>query len=133
MSDEAKRFQSGNFTLTLNLTQTRGISMQGFVYSDDTRADVDARVDMMQDVLDRQAVRCDVTSKEAQIAAHVQNLELMREQMEDLVAQKNAGKKLATTQKQALDNYEPSVRRAKEMIDGLRAAIKAAKAKYGFE
>lgn len=113
----------GQFTVTLNLTQQRGISMVGNVYSDDTPAAINARIDVYQSALDRQFVRADIVSKRAQIAGHTQNLRNLREAYEALVMKQKGAKKLTSQEQQHLANYEPTVKAASEAIDSLRAAI----------
>jgi len=133
MTEEAKRVITGNIDLTLNLTDRRGIKISGYVYSDDTPKDLNERVDRLQDVLDRQAIRCDITVKEAQIAGHVQNLQSFKQSYAGMLAIQNAGKKLTSQQKNAIDNYAPSVERAEAEIASLRAAIAEARKKLLLE
>ena len=114
---------TGQFTVTLNLTQQRGITMVGYVYSDDDVAAVNARVDQYQAVLDRQFVRADIINKRAQIANHTLNLAQFKQAYDALLAKRNAGRKLTSQELQGLANYEPGVKAASEAIDSLRAAI----------
>jgi peptidoglycan hydrolase CwlO-like protein len=128
MSD-TQRTITGTFELAVNLTDRRTFKMTGYTYSDDTITEVNARVDLAQEVMDRQVVRCDIQNKEAQIEQHTLNLENIRENMEGLVELSKGGKKLTSQQKQSLDNYEPTIKQAQKMIDSLKSAIKQGKQK----
>jgi len=120
---------AGTFELALNLTDKRQIKMLGYVYSDDTAAEINKRVDEFQDVLDRQGVRCDIVNKEAQVAAMTQNLRNLRDAYDELAERKRSGKTLTSQQKNNMDNYERSTKQSKEMIESLTAAITEGKKK----
>lgn len=113
----------GQFTVTLNLTQQRGITMVGYVYDDDSSNDVHKRIDFYQSVLDRQFIRADLVNKRAQIAGHVQNLANFKQHYDGLVRKQKAGKVLPSTEKDALRNYDTSVAQISDAIDSLKAAI----------
>jgi hypothetical protein len=123
---EPPRVVAGTFDITLNLSDRRGIKMTGYVYSDDTPKEINGRVDQFQDVLDRQAIRSDIVNKEAQVVGHIQNLEAFKQSYEELSTKQTAGGKLTSQEKLGMANFEPGVKRAKEAIESLRAAIKAA-------
>lgn len=127
---EREREATGQFTVTLNLTQQRGISMVGYVYSDDSPADVNKRIDSYQDALDRQFVRADIVTKKAQVTGHIQNLKNLNQAYDALVAKKNreGGKKLTSQELNHIEGYDASVKAATAMIESLRAAIAEAEA-----
>lgn len=129
--DEAtkKRTISGSFDITLNLTQSRGIKMSGYVYSDDTQKQINARIDVYQDALDRQAIRVDIQSKESQIAMHRINVDTIGEMSDALIAKKSSGKKLTSTETMNLGNMPAQLASAKQQIESLEAAIAAGRAK----
>jgi len=119
----------GNFDITLNLTQTRGIKMTGYVYSDDTPKELNERIDMYQDTLDRQAVRVDIVSKEAQIAMHRINVEAIQENYDGLMRKRNSPKTLTSQERLTIANHAATLASAAKMIESLEAAIKAGKTK----
>ena len=130
MTEEQSRSTiAGTFELALNLTQQRQIKMVGYVYSDDDPQKVNARVDQFQDVLDRQSIRCDLVSKEAQVLALTQNLRNLRDAYDELVQRKQSGKTLTSQQKTNMDSYERSTRQSKETIELLTSAIAEGKKK----
>lgn len=130
---DESRTVTGTIDLTLNLTDRRGIKVSGYIYSDDKPGDVHLRVDMLQDVLDRQYIRVDLVNKQAQLAGHFQNLENMKEAYAGLLAIQDAGKKLTSVQRQAFDNYARNVEHHKKEIASLEAAIAAGNKKLEIE
>lgn len=124
-----KRTLSGNFECAVNLTDRRTLKVTGCLFLEDTPAEMHARIDVAQDLLDRQAVRCDIVQKEAQVAGHLQNLENMKEAYAALVAKKQKARKLTSQEELALANFDPSVKQSMAMIDSLRAAIASGKQK----
>ena len=129
LSDEAKRLVVGNFEIQLQLTKERTIKVAGYVYSDDKPHDVSSRFDSFQDQLDRQMIRCDIVTKRAQIASQLINIDQIKWLHKEILALREGGKKLTSTQLQQLQNAEPSLARAKEIIDSLNAAIAEAEKK----
>jgi hypothetical protein len=123
------RTLSGTFQVALNITDRRQIMMTGQVYSDDTPQEIHRRVDLFQEVLDRQGIRADVINKEAQITMHLVNIEAIKKAGEALLERKRAGRKLTSQEKAGIDNYEPSLQRAQEEIDKLRIMIAEGKKK----
>lgn len=119
----------GGFQVTLNLTDKRGLSMTGHVYLDDQPKDINARIDMFQDVLDRQAIRADLITKRALIVQHNENLSRYGDHYQSLVRKQKGARKLTPAEKLELDNYDTGVAKASEMIQSLESAIAAGEAK----
>lgn len=128
-TDAPARTVTGNFEVAMALSQQRTIKMTGCTYSDDDVATVNARVDIVQDVLDRQFVRADITNKEAQIAAMEQNLENLDDSVQGLVKLRETGKSLNSQQKLQVQNYDASRGQQMKTIASLRAAIVAGRQK----
>lgn len=132
----------GTFQCQHQLTQQRNLTITGHIYSDDTAEELNARVDLYQDVLDRQFIRCDIVNMEAQIKAQMAGIEQFRDQLSGLAARAQ-GKavglsadaprppKLSSHERLALQNGEQTIRKAQDNIDGLRERINAAKQKLG--
>ena len=120
---------AGTCDISLNLSDRRGIKITFPVYSDDSKPDLNKRMDEYQDVLDRQMIRSDILNKEAQITSHTANLKSMKQAYEGLLSQTQKGKKLNSQQKLAMDNYGLQELQAIETIDSLRAAIDEGKRK----
>lgn len=127
--ESGNRTLAGNFECTLNLTDKRGIRVTGYIYSDDTAQQVNARVDAMMDVLDRQAIRADIVTKRAQIEGLTQNLQQHRDHYVALVEKKNTVKSLTSAEKKQIEDYDPQVKKAMEMIASFQSAIDAGEKK----
>lgn len=128
-ANEATRTVAGNFEVVVNLTDRRQFKMTGFVYSDDDRAAINARVDHFQDVVDRQCIRVDIITKEAQISGHTANLQALKEGYLALVAHRDGGKKLTSQQKLQMDGFSVTEQKIIEQVASLQAAIDEGKRK----
>jgi hypothetical protein len=120
---------TGTFQVTLNLTDKRGLSMTGHVYLSDSPKDINARIDLYQDVLDRQAIRADLITKRALIVQHNENLSRYSEHYQSLVRKQRGARKLTPAEKLEVDNYDSGVAKASEMIQSLESAIAAGEAR----
>lgn len=129
MGDTPQRTVSGTFECAVALTDRRSLKITGYFFNDDTPQDMNIRVDMAQDVLDRQSIRSDLMNKEAQIVGQMANLEGIEETYRGLVELTKKGHKLTSQQKLQMDNFEPSVKQVNKTINGLRAAIAAGRQK----
>jgi uncharacterized lipoprotein NlpE involved in copper resistance len=122
---------AGSFDLTLNLSDRRGIKMAAYMYSDDTPAEINKRIDQMQDVLDRQAIRADLVNKRAQIDGMHAHLVNLKNAYEGLADKKRAGKKLNSSEIMAMSNHGRQTKEAVDNIASLEAAIAAGEKKLG--
>lgn len=118
----------GNFEITVNLTDKRQLRMTGYVYSDDNTPLVNARIDSYMDVIDRQMVRADIITKEAEIATSEASLEAITAHNEELLNLQKVGK-LTSQQKQQFAQFESSMRFHVKMRDSAKAALAEARRK----
>jgi hypothetical protein len=125
-----ERTLSGNFQLTAVLTDKRQLVLTGYVYSDDTPHDINARLDAYQDALDRQAIRVDVmVTKTAELArAEAAVVELMAHN-EALSKRQSAGKKLTSQQVQQMSHFDDQLRHWMRTKESVAAAIEEGKRK----
>ena len=124
----------GNYEVAMQLTQQRTIKVSGYIYADESNEDVNARLDAAQDALDRQYIRADIVSKEAQIEAAMQSLVVHRQHFESVVEKKTAREKgervhLTTNDKQLIEKYDQDVKAVNAQIASLQAAIAKGKQK----
>lgn len=129
MKEDGDTVIVGNFEVALTLTTNRTIKMSGYVYNKDTPEEINHRLDQFQDAIERQAVRCDVTNKEAQIDAMMAQLEGHADHFSSIVEKKNSGQKLTSQDKALIDKYDMDVRGAKKSIESLQAAVKKGKSR----
>lgn len=119
----------GNFEVTLNLSDKRGIKMIGYVYLTDDAKALNQRIDWYMDTLDRQAIRADMVTKEAQIAMHRINVEAMIDDYDSIMTKQKAGKALTSQEKLKLRVHSDQLAQAKKYVESLDAAIRAGKEK----
>lgn len=118
----------GNFEITVNLTDKRQLRMTGYVYSDDDPQQINGRLDSFMDVADRQVVRADIVTKEAELVVAERSVEALVAHNEELMKLKD-DRKLTSQQKQQLAQFESSVRFHTKQKESLHAAIAAARKK----
>jgi hypothetical protein len=125
----------GTFQCQMQLTTARTLNITGHVYSDDTVEDLNRRIDMYQDAVDRQFVRCDIVNKEAQKKAQFGAIEQFRDQLDGLKARQDGagqkGMKLSSQEKLALQNGEQTIINAQKQIEKLDNEIALAKKQVG--
>jgi len=127
--DGKPRTISGTCDITVNLSDRRGVKMTFYLYSDDTKEEVNKRMDEAQDVLDRQLIRIDLVNKEAQIASHTENLKALKKGYEGLVSEQQKGRKMTSQQKLQMENFGLQELQIVDTIASLRAAIDEGKRK----
>lgn len=130
--DQKGRLVEGNFQITHQLTQQRSITMSGYLYHGESANELNARIDALQDVMDRQFVRADLKKKEAEreqyvagMNQHLEHLEKLRASME--ATNGHAKRKLSSQERQQLDREAETTEGAKKHIASLDAAIAAAR------
>jgi F0F1-type ATP synthase epsilon subunit len=140
--EEGADFVAGNFQCQAQLSGNRTIVMTGYVYHKDDAAKISARVDLVQDELDRQILRCDIQNKELQRKAMMEGVVQVRDQLADFQArQEGAGtglskdeprrQKLSSQEKLALQNGDAQVKKMLENVASLDKAILEGKRKLG--
>lgn len=127
--ESGTRTVAGNFEITHNLTDKRGLRITGYIYSDDTKEEMNSRIDLAMDLVDRQFIRADIMNKEAQIATLTGNLDLVSQGYEEIIAKREGGAKLTSVDKQKIEKYDADVRGMKKHIEFLQAGISAARKK----
>jgi hypothetical protein len=123
----------GTFQADIQLTQQRRLTITGHLYDNDSPQAVNRRIDIYQDALDRQYIRCDLVSKRAQrenilaaIEEHVRDLTALR------VSQGGEDRpKITSQQRELLKRGDESIERHRKSIQMLDALIAAAEAKIG--
>ena len=126
----ASRTINGTFNLQAQLPNGRSINVQGYVFSDDTRESLDARLDFTQDAIERQRIRCEIPELEARREQHVQALKNAKDVISELEEKQRNGH-LTSQEKMNLQNHKTAIKRMNEEIDKGAAAIQEAKRKAG--
>ena len=118
---------TGNFTIQAQLGNSgKNMTISGYIYSHNTKADISKQIDIYHDVVDRQQRRAEIPELEAKLEQRVRNLHQVQDHMTNMKNQKDSGKKLASAQVKQLEEFEVNVRVLKKDIeDGLQAIADA--------
>lgn len=125
------RIALGNFNLTAQLPNQRSVQVAGYIYSDDDKAALDARLDLYQEVIERQRIRCEIPELEAAREQRVKGLEQARAVLAELEERQKAGDKLSSQEQLNVRNMRTNIGKAIEDLDKGAEAIKEAKRKAG--
>ncbi len=124
-------FVTGNFQLNANMPNGKTFSISGYLFDTESVESVNARVDLLHDVLDRQRTRAEIPELEAKRDQMARALGQMRDVLADLKRKKDSGKTLTSQEKLTLQNMEVSIGKATEDIQKGTDAIAEAKKKVG--
>ena len=122
---------TGNYNLSATLPNGKTFAVSGYLYDGESFESVNARVDILHDVLDRQRTRAEIPELEAKRDQMIKQLDQRREHMSSLDKKQSAGGKLTSQEKLAITNISNSVGKVQEEIDKGTQAIADAKAKVG--
>ena len=125
------RLAVGNFNLTAQLPNGRSIQVAGYVYSDDSPAEVDARLDLCQLAIERQMDRCEIPVLEATVDQRMKGIEQAREVLADLEQRQLDGAKLTSQEQMNVKNMRVNLAKQMEDIDKGREEIAQRKRKAG--
>lgn len=125
------RIALGNFNLTAQLPNQRTIQVAGYIYSDDNEAALNKRLDLYQEVIERQRARCEIPELEAKRDQMIKGMEQAREILTDLETREKNGGSLSSQERMNVKNMRVSIAKVAEEIDKGAEAIREAKRKAG--
>ena len=128
---EDSRIALGNFNLGAQLPNQRNITVAGYIYSDDDKAALDQRLDLYQECIERQRLRCEIPELEAKREQMVKGMEQAREVLADLETRQQNGEKLTSQDQMTIKNMRVNIGKVREEIDKGTAAIVEARRKAG--
>ncbi len=128
---EPGRLAMGNFNLTAQWPNQRSVQFSGYVYSDDTAAEVDRRLDMIQERIERQRARCEIPELEAAYEQRIKALQQARDVLTDLETRQKDGEKLSSQDQMTIKNLRVNLAKSNEDIDKGKLAIVEAKRRAG--
>ena len=128
---DAGRLAVGNYNLTAQLPNGRTIQFAGYMYTDDTAADVDGRLDAIMDRMDRVRARCEIPELEAAREQKIKALSQYREVLAELEKRQRDGDKLSSADLMTIKNLRVNLEQANKDIEKGAEAIAEAKAKAG--
>lgn len=118
---------TGNFQLNAQMPNGKAFSISGYIYDTESKESLDARVDLLHDVLDRQRLRAEIPELEAKHAQGVLQLTSMRDILLAQDAKIKEGIKLTGAERQQHSQLAVSIARVQEDIDKGTEAIARAK------
>lgn len=131
--DPTKQPISGTVDLAAQLPNGRSIRITTHVYFGESKESVDNRLDLLQETIERQRIRCEIPELEAKREQMIGGLKQLRQVLGDLKAKQDKGGKLNSSEKVAIDNHAKQIDRLQEEIDKGEIAIAEAKKKAGIE
>ena len=125
------RIALGNFNLTAQLPNQRSIQVAGYIYSDDDKHVLEARLDLYQEVIERQRLRCEIPELEAKREEMLNGMRQAREVLTDLETRHKNGERLSSQELMTVNNMRTNIKKANEEIEKGSIAIAEAKKKSG--
>lgn len=127
------RIAIGNFNVQASLAGSSGrsIQMAGYIYSDDDRDALNARLDLYQEVIERQRLRSEIPELEAKREQMLKGIEQARRVLTELEAKQQKGEQMSSQERMNIGNMRQSIKGMLEEVDKGTEAIAEAKRKAG--
>ena len=124
---------TGTVTLTAALGDATGRSMniQAYVYDGESKESVEGRIDIFQEVIERQKLRCEIPVLEATVEQRLKGLEQAREVLADLEKKRQNGDRLTSQELNNVMNLRVNIKKQDEDISKGLEKIAEAKHKAG--
>lgn len=122
---------TGNFTIQAQMPMGKSITVSGYIYAHNSKAEVNKQLDFLHDVVDRQRLRSEIPELEAKMDQRYNALGNMRDAMTELQSKQSSGEKLSSAQKKMIGDMATSIAKVNEDIDKGLKAIAEAKRKTG--
>ena len=136
MADDKKPLDTGakpiigNFNIAAELPNKRSISVAGYLYEGETIESVNDRLDLCQESIERQRLRCEIPELEVAREQRITAMKQMMEVIDELAVKQQAGK-ISSQERMTLKNMQVNVKKVSEDIDKGDSAIKDAKRRAG--
>lgn len=123
----------GNFNLTAQLgDQTgRSIQMAGYIYADESKDQLEYRIDTMQEIMERQKTRAEIPLLEARREQILNGMKQARDVMAELEERQRGGATLSSQERLNLRNFATNIEGANKELEKGTVAIAEAKKKAG--
>lgn len=124
---------TGNFELTAQLAGSSGKAMRvsGYIYDGESIESVNARLDLLQEAIDRQRTRSEIPELEAKREQMVRGMEQARDVLAEMEGKQKRGESLSSQERLNMRNLSTSIAKANEEIIKGAEAIADAKLKAG--
>ena len=127
----ATRAVMGNFSIGAQMANGKSFSVSGYLFDKESEESLNARLDILHDVTDRQRLRSEIPELEAKRDQMIKQLDQIKEHMLAIEKKKATGKPLPTQERVALENINVNLEKLQKDIDKGAVAIAEAKAKTG--
>ena len=124
---------TGQFGLNAQLAGSSGraINFTGYIYDGESKESLEQRIDILQEVIERQRVRSEIPELEAKREQMIKGMEQEREVLAELETRQSRGESLSSQERLNLRNMRTSIARVNQEIKKGEAAIAEAKLKAG--
>lgn len=123
----------GNFTLVAQLAgqSGRSIQVQAYIFDGESKESLNGRIDLLQDIIERQRLRCEIPELEARRDQMVKGLQQAREILSDLEAKQRKGETLSSQERMNMRNMRANIEKVNDEIKKGTEAISDARRKSG--
>lgn len=123
----------GQFSLNAALAGNSGrsLAITGYIFEGESRESLEARLDLLQEITERQRIRCEIPELEAKRDQMIKALDQAREVLAGMADKEKAGDKLSSQERMNMRNLQTNIQKTSEEIDKGTAAIRDAKLKAG--
>lgn len=130
-TNPAQQAITGQFVLNAQLAGSSGKSMSftGYVYDGESKESVEGRVDILQEIIERQRIRSEIPELEAKREQMVKGMQQAAEVLAELESRQKAGQQLTSQERMNLANMRVNIAKVDEEIRKGDAAIAEAKRK----
>ncbi len=120
----------GQFGITAQLAGSSGksINFSGYVFDGESKESLEGRIDILQEIIDRQRIRSEIPELEAKREQLIKGLQQAREVLADF---KDRQPNLSSQERLNMRNLATNIVKMTEEIDKGEAAIKEAKLRAG--
>jgi hypothetical protein len=124
---------TGQFVLNAQLAGSSGRSMSftGYIYDGESKQSVEVRIDLLQEIIERQRIRSEIPELEAKREQMIKGMQQAREVLAELEERQRSGKDLSSQERLNLRNMRTNIAKVNEEIDKGAEAILEAKRKAG--
>jgi hypothetical protein len=123
---------TGNFNLTAQLAGASGrsIAIAGYIYDGESKQSLEERIDVLQEIIERQRLRCEIPELEAKREQMIKGLGQAKDIMLELEDKQKSGD-LSSQERLNLRNIRTNIAKVNEEITKGTEAIADAKKKAG--
>jgi hypothetical protein len=119
----------GNFTIQAQAPMGKTFTVSGYIYAGDDKNEVNAQIDLLHDVIDRQRLKAELPELEARLEQRMQAMNDIKDHFLKLEEQKNKGIKMSTAVRTNYENAQATMKKLADEVEKGILAIADAKEK----